>query len=204
MKIEDYVISDNAVDSEDVDLDGLTEWEKESILKVLKRNNRVKYREERRLEQLAVRVQMQRLTDQRSPQDETEIKTKTGEWHKDLVRRRCSGRPVDVPATLYRRISIDLITHEPRKRTKLTRSLTSSPCYSGAQSRSPISELEDSPISESGNEVPWMEGAEFDGSSFKASTNTNDVGSDVKVNDVDLTKHLSENFKREATDQREI
>ena len=34
MKIEDYVLSDNAVDLDDVDLDNLEEWEKQSILKV--------------------------------------------------------------------------------------------------------------------------------------------------------------------------
>ena len=45
-----------------------------------------------------------------------------------------------------------------------------------------------------------MDGIEFDGSSFKASANTDDV----KVNSVDLAEHLSKSFKQETTNQRGI
>ena len=34
MKIEEYVLSEKTIDLEEVDLDELTEWEKESILRV--------------------------------------------------------------------------------------------------------------------------------------------------------------------------
>ena len=131
------------------------------------------------------------------------IKTKTGEWHRDLVRRRCRGRSVDVPATLFRRISLDLITHEPRKRSRTARSSpTSSPCSSSSIVRSTTSQISLESPSDADMDEPWAE-EDFSSSCFKPSTNLSEL-SEIKSNDTDVSNQLSKSIEREALDQREI
>uniref|UniRef100_H2ZP75 RabBD domain-containing protein n=2 Tax=Ciona savignyi TaxID=51511 RepID=H2ZP75_CIOSA len=84
----------------------LEDWEREAILRVLKRQRSLQEIDERRINQLAVRVQLQRINDTRSTKLENELKTKTGKWHQELLRRRCPSAVYEPPETmLLRRLS---------------------------------------------------------------------------------------------------
>ncbi|XP_002131864.2 uncharacterized protein LOC100181492 [Ciona intestinalis] len=91
-----------------MDLLQLENWEREAILEVLKRQNALQEREERRINQLAVRVQLQRVNDSRSARLESEIKTKTGQWHREILRRRYPGAVAEPPVALLKRISSEI------------------------------------------------------------------------------------------------
>ncbi|XP_076799651.1 uncharacterized protein LOC143444341 [Clavelina lepadiformis] len=96
-------------------LKNLSDWEKAAILQVLKRNKAIKQREERRVAQLAVRIQLQRMDEYMSIHDDCELKTKTGQWHEDLVYKRCKQSPTELHSTLYRQLSSDLISSGSQK-----------------------------------------------------------------------------------------
>jgi len=69
-------------------VDGMQDWEREKILEVLQRNNKLKELDQRRVHQLAVRVQIERMSDERMPQLERKLRFKTGVWHSELVQQK--------------------------------------------------------------------------------------------------------------------
>ena len=94
------------------------------------------------------------------------IKTKTGEWHRDLVRKRSRGKSLDIPSNLYRRISIDLCSIESRRLSRDRSSLCSSPCSSRPSTNSRMSSHQDNSLDLVEEWEPTGDGV--DGSFFKS------------------------------------
>lgn len=128
------------------------------------------------------------------------IKTKTGEWHRDLVRKKCQGKSLDVSSTLYRRISIDLINNDARRFSSASRSsLCSSPSSSRPSTNSRMSSYEDrsSEVNEG-----WGEDV-IDGSSFK-STQADAQKQINKQENTTVVDSLSQNIQQVNLKQRDI
>nr|XP_039265471.1 uncharacterized protein LOC120341101 [Styela clava] len=81
--------NDNAIDLRD-----LKEWEKAAILQVLERNQRVRKLEERRITQLCVRLQLNRMSDNRYSDMERIVLTHSGSWIKEATSRKPTEDPI--------------------------------------------------------------------------------------------------------------
>jgi len=74
--------------SADLDLKSLEKWERAQIEQVLKRNKILLETDEMRVHQLAVRTQLQRKGDHRTSLIDKDLRCKSGQWHKELVKER--------------------------------------------------------------------------------------------------------------------